>query len=116
MRKGILWFATGCGLVCGAASGAAQGLSTGIEPAARATSSGCTVLLCLASPTGWASIPECVSPVSSFLEAIKKKKGSSTPNCPEQFSGVSSAVVQGERVLTLTGPDGTVQKVTVPAQ
>jgi hypothetical protein len=102
MRKALI---LGCGLAVG-----------GTSPMAQADVAGCTVLLCLASPTGWASIPECVSPVSSFFNAIKKKKASSTPNCPEQFSGVSSAVVQGERVLTLTGPDGTVQKVTVPAQ
>ena len=95
-------------------------LVSGMSAAARADVNGCTVLLCLASPTGWASIPECVDPVRSFLSAQKKSKqgvgSSSTPNCPEQYSGVSSSVVQGERVFTLTAPDGSKQQVTVPAQ
>jgi hypothetical protein len=100
MRKALI---LGCGLtVCG------------MSATALADVMGCTVLLCLASPTGWASIPECVSPVSSFLNAIKKKKASSTPNCPEQYSGVTTSVVQGERVYTLTSPDGTIQKIAIP--
>jgi hypothetical protein len=102
MSKPKLAVIIGCGLL--------------LASPASADVSGCTVLLCLASPTGWASIPDCVSPVSSFLNALKKKKGSSTPNCPEQYSGVASAMVQGERVFTLTLPDGSVQKVAVPAQ
>ncbi len=101
MSKGILAMVTGCGLL-------------GASPAV-ADVSGCTVLLCLASPTGWASIPECLAPVQSFVAAQKKRKGHA-PNCPEQFSGVASSLVQGERVYTLTLPDGTKQHVTVPAQ
>jgi hypothetical protein len=85
MRKALILC---CGLVVG-----------GMSAAARADGNGCTVLLCLASPTGWTSIPECVSAVRSFLSSLKKSKGiSATPNCPEQYSGVTFSVVQGERV------------------
>jgi hypothetical protein len=101
MRKRILVVAATCGLL-------------GAGPA-LADMSGCTVLLCLLSPTSWTSIPECVSPVRSFLSALKKNKGLS-PSCPEQFTRVSQSVVQGERVLTLTLPDGSKQHVAVPAQ
>ena len=98
MRKALI---LGCGLLG--------------SNAAHADVSGCTVLLCLASPAGWASIPECVSPVGSFLNNLKKHKRL-TPNCPEQFSGVKSSVVDGERIYTLTAPDGTTQQVTVPVE
>jgi hypothetical protein len=101
MSKYILALATGCGLL-------------GVTPAA-ADVSGCTVLLCLASPQGWASIPECVAPVQSFARAQKKTK-SIAPHCPERDTGVSSSLVAGERVYTLTLPDGTQQHVAVPAQ
>jgi hypothetical protein len=101
MRKSIMAAVVGCGLL--------------VSSPASADLSGCTVLLCLASPTSWTSIPECLDPVRSFLSAQKKNKGLS-PSCPEQYSGVTSSVVQGDRVYTLTAPDGTTQKVTVPVE
>jgi hypothetical protein len=101
MRKALILC---CGLVVG-----------GMSTAARADVNGCTLLLCLSSPTSWTSIPECVDPVRSFLSAQKKNKGLS-PSCPEQFPGVTSSVAQGARVYTLTSPDGTAQQFSVPVQ
>jgi hypothetical protein len=49
--------------------------------AARADQAGCTVVLCLANPAGWASIPDCVAPVRAFFRRLAK--GGGAPSCGE---------------------------------
>ena len=106
MRKRILALATGCGLLAALP--------------ASADMSCCTVLLCLASPKGWASIPACVDPVRSFLSAQEKSlRGvglSRMPNCPGRYTGATSAVVRSQWADTLTAPDGTTQHLTRPTR
>ena len=48
----------------------------------RADDEGCTVLLCLSNPAGWAAVTECVAPVQRALKAMAKGRA---PQCT--FSG-----------------------------
>ena len=48
----------------------ALGLSA--QPA-RADTSGCTVVLCVANPAGWAAVDECVSPVAANFRSIRRQ-------------------------------------------
>lgn len=48
---------------------------------ARADTFGCTVLLCMLNPQGWASVPYCVPPVQkAFALAASRRPW---PQCPE---------------------------------
>lgn len=62
--------------------------ATGERAQAQDASFGCKVLLCSASPTGWASIPYCVPVMEELFRILDK--GGSWPSCPEggQTSGV----------------------------
>ena len=33
---------------------------------------GCTALLCLSNPAGWANVPECVAPVKKVLNNLRR--------------------------------------------
>jgi hypothetical protein len=79
---------------------------------AKADVQGCTVILCLASPTGWAGIAECVGPVSAYIKQSKKSK--SRPSCPEGESSSAFEVVDGVRYLVVTGADGSQTRLAVP--
>ena len=48
----------------------------------RADDEGCTVILCLSNPAGWAAVSECVAPVQRALKAMAKGRA---PQCT--FSG-----------------------------
>jgi hypothetical protein len=48
----------------------------------RADDEGCTVILCLSNPAGWAAVAECVAPVQRALKAMAKGRA---PQCT--FSG-----------------------------
>jgi hypothetical protein len=48
----------------------------------RADDEGCTVILCLSNPAGWAAVAECVAPVHRALKALAKGRA---PQCT--FSG-----------------------------
>ena len=48
----------------------------------RADDEGCTVILCLSNPAGWAAVAECVPPVQRALNAMAKGRA---PQCT--FSG-----------------------------
>lgn len=47
----------------------------------RADTFGCTVLLCMLNPQGWASVPYCVPPVQTALALAAKRRP--WPQCPE---------------------------------
>jgi hypothetical protein len=47
----------------------------------RADTFGCTVLLCMLNPQGWASVPYCVPPVQAAFALIAKRRP--WPQCPE---------------------------------
>ena len=40
---------------------------------AQADTAGCTVVLCLANPAGWAAVDECIAPVTAYLRSIRRK-------------------------------------------
>ena len=85
---------------------------------ARADTAGCTVVLCLANPAGWASVSECVDPVESYFRSIRRKFR--PPQCAESGATFSFATrVIGskpsnfgietpitETVLVMQYPDG----------
>lgn len=49
---------------------------------AKANDEGCTVILCLSNPAGWAAVAECIPPVQRALKAMAKGR---LPQCA--FSG-----------------------------
>jgi hypothetical protein len=85
---------------------------------ARADTAGCTVVLCLANPAGWAAVDECVAPVTAYFRSIRRKFR--PPMCSESgatFSfatrvigttrtewGIETQVT--ETVLVMRHPDG----------
>ena len=53
-----------------------------LSPApARADTFGCTVLLCILNPQGWASVPYCVPPVQKAFALVASRRP--WPQCPE---------------------------------
>ena len=53
-----------------------------LSPApARADTFGCTVLLCMLNPQGWASVPYCVPPVQKAFALVASRRP--WPQCPE---------------------------------
>ena len=86
---------------------------------ARADTAGCTVVLCLANPAGWASVGECVAPVTAYFRSIRRKFR--PPQCEEsgatfsfatrvigtQKSGFGIEIPVTETVLVMQNPDGT---------
>ena len=89
---------------------------------ARADTAGCTVVLCLANPAGWASVSECVAPVNAYFRSIRRKFR--PPQCAESGATFSFATrVIGmtksnfgieipitETVLVMQHPDGTTEE------
>ena len=89
---------------------------------ARADTAGCTVVLCLANPSGWASVSECVAPVESYFRSIRRKFR--PPQCAESGATFSFATrVIGskpsnfgietpitETVLVMQHPDGKLEE------
>ena len=63
---------------------------------ARADTAGCTVVLCLANPAGWASVGECLAPVTAYFRSIRRKFR--PPQCAE--SGATFSF--GTRVIGTT--------------
>ena len=47
----------------------------------RADTFGCTVLLCMLNPQGWASVPYCVPPVQKAFALVASRRP--WPQCPE---------------------------------
>jgi hypothetical protein len=56
--------------------------------AGRADQEGCTVLLCISNPAGWAAVSDCVPPVKAWMR--QRAKGAGMPNCGE--GGMASNV------------------------
>ena len=89
---------------------------------ARADTAGCTVVLCLANPAGWASVSECVEPVESYFRSIRRKFR--PPQCSESGatfsfatrvigskpSGFGVEIPITETVLVMQHPDGTLEE------
>ena len=89
---------------------------------ARADTAGCTVVLCLANPAGWASVSECVAPVESYFRSIRRKFR--PPQCSESGATFSFAtriigsklsdfgieVPITETVLVMQHPDGRLEE------
>ena len=75
----IAWLCTG---ICGLAVGFPA------QPA-RADTAGCTVVLCLANPAGWAAVDECVAPVTAYFRSIRRKFR--PPTCAESGATFSFA-------------------------
>ena len=61
---------------------------------ARADTFGCTVMLCVANPAGWASVGACIPPVTQALRRVAR--GGSWPSCPEggQVGGLNAQPYQ----------------------
>jgi hypothetical protein len=88
----------------------------------RADTAGCTVVLCLANPAGWAAVDECVAPVQSYFRSIRRHFR--PPVCDESgatFSfgtrvigttksdfGIDIPIT--ETVLVMRHPDGTTEE------
>lgn len=70
--------------------------------AARADVFGCTVLLCMMNPAGWALVPSCIQPVQTAFNLVARRQP--WPQCPEAniaaHAGASNSV-------DITGRDGT---------
>lgn len=68
---------------------------------AKADQFGCTVLLCMSNPAGWASVPYCVFPVQTALQQLAK--GKSWPQCPEAQSGSGTITPAGSLIAPSQG-------------
>jgi hypothetical protein len=76
------------------------GLTVGLSAQpARADTAGCTVVLCLANPAGWAAVDECVAPVTAYFRSIRRKFR--PPTCSESGATFSFAT----RVIGTTKSD-----------
>ena len=89
---------------------------------ARADTAGCTVVLCLANPAGWASVSKCVAPVERYFRSIRRKFR--PPQCAESGANFSFAtrVIDSkpsgfgidipitETVLVMQHPDGRLEE------
>jgi hypothetical protein len=72
-------------------------------PPAWADTFGCTVLLCMLNPQGWASVPYCVPPVQkAFALAANRRPW---PQCPE--ANMSQQPDKPGESLDILGHDGT---------
>jgi hypothetical protein len=105
--------------LCTGICGLAVGLSA--QPV-RADTAGCTVVLCLANPAGWAAVEECVAPVTAYFRSIRRKFR--PPTCSESGATFSFGtrvigMTQGqwgidipitETVLVMRNSDGTTQE------
>ena len=105
--------------LCTGIWGTALGLSA--QPA-RADTAGCTVVLCLANPGGWAAVAECVAPVTAYFRSIRRHFR--PPMCSESGatyslatrvigttkSGFGIEIPVTETVLVMRHPDGTTQE------
>lgn len=69
---------------------------------ARADVFGCTVLLCMMNPAGWASVPSCIQPVQKAFNLVARRQ--SWPQCPEANIAARAG---GANSVDITGPDGT---------
>lgn len=70
---------------------------------AKADQFGCTVLLCMANPQGWASVPVCVQPVQLAFSLAARGRG--WPQCPE--ANMSAQQSQTPNSVDLLTKDGT---------
>jgi hypothetical protein len=70
--------------------------------AARADVFGCTVLLCMMNPAGWASVPSCVQPVQTAFNLVARRQP--WPQCPEANIAARAGAANS---VDITGPDGT---------
>lgn len=89
---------------------------------ARADTAGCTVVLCLANPAGWAAVDECVGPVTAYFRSIRRKFR--PPMCAESGATFSFAtrvvgttknefgidIPSTETVLVMQHPDGAIEE------
>jgi hypothetical protein len=64
---------------------------------AKADEEGCTVLLCLSNPAGWAAVQECIPPVQRALKAMAKGR---MPQCT--FRGAVAG--SDARIVFVTEP------------
>ena len=77
---------------------------TAISPApARADTFGCTVLLCMLNPQGWASVPYCVPPVQKALSLAASRRP--WLQCPE--ANMSAQPDKADESTDILGQDGT---------
>jgi hypothetical protein len=77
---------------------------TAISPApARADTFGCTVLLCMLNPQGWASVPYCVPPVQKAFALVASRRPG--PQCPE--ANLSAQPDKAGESTDILGQDGT---------
>ena len=70
---------------------------------ARADTFGCTVLLCMLNPQGWASVPYCVPPVQAAFALIAKRRP--WPQCPE--ANLSAQLDKTGESIDILGHDRT---------
>ena len=77
---------------------------TALSPApARADTFGCTVLLCMLSPQGWASVPYCVPPVQKAFSLVASRRP--WPQCPE--ANLSAQLDKTGESIDILGHDRT---------
>ena len=50
-----------------------------IATQARASEAGCTVIICLSNPEGYATLPACIFPVEDFVRSVGA--GGGAPDC-----------------------------------
>jgi hypothetical protein len=85
-------------------------LANSVIPA-RADTAGCTVVLCLANPAGWAALDECVAPVTAYFRSIRRKFRPPTFSFATRVIGTTRTewgieTQVTETVLVMHHPDG----------
>ncbi|MEQ1697979.1 MAG: hypothetical protein ABL901_19275 [Hyphomicrobiaceae bacterium] len=73
---------------------------------ANAGDTGCTVVLCLLNPAGWADVAECVPPVQDFIRSVAW--GGGAPNCSAGNGqmAISRGRRSSQRYIQYTDADG----------
>ena len=79
---------------------------------ARADEFGCTVLLCLSNPAGWASVKECVAPVQKLLNVLRGRGAFFCDTGSSSFGGVvvSQGKKPADRWIQWTDASGSVRR------
>lgn len=72
-----------------------------LAPSARADTFGCTVLLCMLNPNGWASVPYCVQPVQTAFNLVARRRP--WPQCPEANVSAQSPTPTSVEITTKDG-------------
>ena len=78
---------------------------------AYADDAGCTVVLCLLNPAGWADVAECVPPVQDFIRSIASGGGAPDCSAGNGHMAISRGRRSYQRLIQYTDANGVRQTI-----